>query len=92
MRLFLVFISMTILQISAQIPSFTFETDLGSYFFGCPAITDWDDDGDNDLIVGVFDGVESVLLSINNGTNSDPVMADPIPLKAGGVPIALSAS
>ncbi|QHI70156.1 FG-GAP repeat domain-containing protein [Tichowtungia aerotolerans] len=52
-----------------------------------PVAVDWDDDGDNDLIVG-NSGYE-ILLFENQGDNRNPVWSESHPLYAAGVPIQL---
>ena len=52
-----------------------------------PVAADWDDDGDNDLIVGCS-GYE-ILLFENQGSDQAPVWSESHPLYAAGAPIQL---
>jgi len=45
-----------------------------------PELTDWDGDGDLDLLIGTQDG--KVLLALNSGSAKEPLFAQPTALKA----------
>ncbi len=45
-----------------------------------PELTDWDGDGDLDLLIGTQDG--KVLLALNTGSAKEPLFAQPAALKA----------
>jgi len=45
-----------------------------------PELTDWDGDGDLDLLIGTQDG--KVLLALNTGSAKEPLFAQPVALKA----------
>jgi hypothetical protein len=50
-----------------------------------PWATDWDGDGDIDLVVGTIDG--HIYLLRNDGTRTAPGFADPVEILAGGKPL-----
>ncbi len=52
-----------------------------------PVVYDFDLDGDHDLVCGNTAG--QLLFYANQGTNAEPVFAEPKPLRARGVPIDL---
>lgn len=51
-----------------------------------PWATDWDGDGDIDLVVGTIDG--NIHLLRNDGTTTSPEFAEPVEILAGGKPLA----
>ncbi|HNY26524.1 MAG TPA: VCBS repeat-containing protein [Candidatus Sumerlaeota bacterium] len=55
-----------------------------------PCVTDWNNDGKKDLIVGQFGGGK-IALYLNQGTDAAPVFSKPEYLKAGGAEISLPA-
>ena len=55
-----------------------------------PCVTDWNDDGKKDMIVGQFDGGK-IRLYLNHGTDSKPEFGDFKYLHAGGKQISLPA-
>jgi hypothetical protein len=57
-----------------------------------PCVTDWNNDGKKDLIVGQWqmDGGK-IALYLNRGTDAAPVFSKPEYLKAGGAEINLPA-
>jgi len=55
-----------------------------------PCVTDWNNDGQKDLIVGQFSGGK-IRLYLNHGTDSDPRFKDFSYLHAGGSEISLPA-
>ena len=55
-----------------------------------PCVTDWNNDGKKDLIVGQFSGGK-IKLYLNHGTDSDPKFKDFTHLDAGGAEINLPA-
>jgi len=55
-----------------------------------PCVTDWNGDGNKDLIVGQFDGGR-MRLYLNYGTDSDPKFKDFTYLRAGNMEIRLPA-
>ena len=54
-----------------------------------PVVTDWNNDGKKDLIVGQFDHAK-IRLYLNYGTDSKPVFKDYSFLKAGQDDISLT--
>jgi len=81
----------------AQAPNFDFP-----YFLACnsglivddnvyvnPHVGDWDDDGDFDLMVGVFYN-GNIFYYENTGTNFNPVFADYSMVYADGSPISVT--
>lgn len=56
-----------------------------------PCIADWDNDGDMDIIVGVWEDEGNILFFENSGTKNKPIIEKSIELKAGGTKIKLSA-
>ena len=61
-------------------------------WFPSPCITDWNEDGKNDVLVGEFTGGAGVRLCINTGTSATPAFASSTYLEAGGSKIQLSAT
>jgi len=55
-----------------------------------PCVTDWNNDGKKDLIVGQFRGGK-ISLYLNQGTDSEPEFKDSNYLHAGGKEIRLPA-
>ena len=55
-----------------------------------PCATDWNGDGNKDLIVGQFSG-GAISVYLNQGTNAAPEFKASTPLEAGGRPIHLAA-
>ena len=55
-----------------------------------PCVTDWNNDGKKDLIVGQFAN-GAIRLYLNEGTDTEPVFGDSSFLQAGGKPIRLDA-
>jgi len=55
-----------------------------------PCVTDWNNDGKKDLIVGQFSGGK-IRLYLNRGTDSAPAFKDFTYLSAGGEEISLPA-
>ncbi len=53
-----------------------------------PCVTDWNEDGKRDLVVGQFSGGK-IRLYLNQGTDSAPVFKTFEYLKAGGAEISL---
>jgi hypothetical protein len=53
-----------------------------------PLVTDWDEDGDKDLLVGRFQG-GNIMMYDNEGTNDSPILAYTGLLQAGGVTLTL---
>lgn len=58
-------------------------------YYTAPCITDWNEDGKKDLLVGCF-YYGSVYLYINEGTDIQPVFSTGSRLKAGSVDISVS--
>ncbi len=59
---------------------------LGDNIYSAPSVCDWNGDGSKDLLVGVF-YTGSVVLFLNQGTNSDPVFGSGTLVEADGAPI-----
>jgi len=55
-----------------------------------PCVTDWNNDGKKDLIVGQFSGGK-IRLYLNQGTDSEPKFKDFTYLRAGNKEISLPA-
>jgi len=55
-----------------------------------PCVTDWDNDGKKDMIVGQFSGGR-IRLYLNKGTDSEPKFSDFTYLSAGNKEISLPA-
>jgi hypothetical protein len=55
-----------------------------------PCVSDWNNDGRKDLIVGQF-SEGAIRLYLNQGTDAEPVFNDSSFLQAGGKPIRLDA-
>ena len=55
-----------------------------------PCVTDWNSDGNKDLMVGQFDAGK-IRLYLNQGSDSAPAFKDSEFLSAGGVEISLPA-
>ncbi len=53
-----------------------------------PLVTDWDGDGDKDLLVGRY-LYGNIMLFTNDGTNDSPVLTYTSMLQAGGTTLAL---
>ncbi len=67
----------------------TIDVDIGHLV---PCVTDWNNDGKKDLIVGQFSGGKIRLyLNTNHGTDSDPKFKNFSYLHAGGKEISLPA-
>jgi hypothetical protein len=57
-----------------------------------PCVTDWNDDGKKDLIVGQWQfGGGKIALYLNRGTDAAPTFSQPEYLQAGGAEISLPA-
>lgn len=63
-------------------------TDIKFYYYTAPCVTDWNEDGKKDLLVGEFWGY--IYLFLNSGTNSSPVFTTSSKLKAGGSDIQVA--
>lgn len=83
------------MSLFSQAPTFTDQGILPSVsqtdLFPCPAIADWNGDGNVDLLVGIFSG-NSVKYYENTGTNENPSLTSAVYVKAGGSNISLSAN
>jgi len=55
-----------------------------------PAVTDWNNDGAKDLIIGAYTTTPNVWLFINAGTDLNPVFNGGYNIESGGVPITAS--
>jgi len=55
-----------------------------------PCVTDWNNDGKKDLVVGQFSGGK-IRLYLNHSTDSEPEFTDFTYLQAGGKEISLPA-
>ncbi len=53
-----------------------------------PLVTDWDSDGDKDLIVGRYTN-GNIMLYTNDGTNDSPILTYSGFMQAGGSTISL---
>ncbi len=55
-----------------------------------PLVEDWNGDGKKDLLIGQFSGA-SILLFLNSGTNSSPILTTSAKLQADGKNLTTSA-
>lgn len=53
-----------------------------------PLVTDWDNDGDKDLIVGRYVG-GNIMYFANEGTNDSPILTYTGLMEAGGITLAV---
>ncbi len=60
--------------------------DVGNY--GAPCIADWNNDGNKDMVLGIFSG-GNIRFYANDNTNDSPVFSSYSTLKADGVTISL---
>ncbi|MCK5132363.1 MAG: hypothetical protein KAR40_09470 [Candidatus Sabulitectum sp.] len=51
--------------------------------YASPLVTDWDNDGDKDLLIGRFAG-GNIMFFANSGTNDSPILSYTGLLQAGG--------
>lgn len=54
-----------------------------------PTVVDWDNDGDNDLLIGQYSNGR-IILYLNQGSNRKPRLAGGVPIESGGSPIETS--
>lgn len=57
-------------------------------YYGAPCITDWNGDGNKDMILGIFTS-GNIRFYANENTNDSPVFNTFSNLQADGVPITL---
>ncbi len=81
----------------AQLPayqSFYYQECAGSAidvgYYGAPCITDWNGDGNKDMVLGIFTG-GNIRFYANENTNDSPVFNSFTTLKADGTNITLPA-
>jgi hypothetical protein len=55
---------------------------------GSPLVTDWDGDGDKDLLLGRYSG-GNILHYDNEGTNDSPILTYSGMMQAGGATLAV---
>ncbi len=60
-------------------------------YYGSPCVTDWNNDGMKDLVLGIFTG-GNIWFYANENTNEDPVFNSHTVMQADGVNITLPAS
>jgi hypothetical protein len=61
---------------------------MGDNSHSSPEVADWNNDGNKDIMVGVFYN-GNIYLYLNEGTDSDPVFGDRTLLEADGEPISV---
>ncbi len=59
-------------------------------YYGSPCVTDWNSDGNKDLILGIFTG-GNIWYFENENTNEDPVFNSHTVMQADGTNISLPA-
>ncbi|MCK5037062.1 MAG: hypothetical protein KAS73_14295 [Candidatus Sabulitectum sp.] len=56
--------------------------------YASPLVTDWDSDGDKDLLIGRF-AYGNIMIFTNSGTNDSPILSYSGLLQAGGVTLSV---
>lgn len=67
-------------------------SDLRVGLYCAPTVTDWNNDGKKDLVIGQELGGGNVQLFLNQGTDLNPIFNGGVKIESNGVPITMSCS